>query len=353
MRKLFMAALISGILFFMPAAEAEIETYIGVGNATMNETENQEQVINRAKGYALRRASEQAGVYVISQSKLRDLELVDDEVISITGGLMKITDEKVEKSLLGGEVLQVTVTVTVQIDSEALQREIDRRLEKQRPKTPIDRPKPIEQPKPKPVEQPKPKPVEQPKPPIEQPKPKPPAPTVEPPKPPAPTVEPPAPPVEEPAPTIEPIKPPTPIEPVTPPVPVNEPSQPWLSDEQIMTSDLLELINAEREKAGKTPLKRNSVLVKGAKVRAEELTQKWSDKRPNGQGWWTVLPVSFQQKSSWEYIHNGYDTPQKIVDWYMAQADNKILSANYTTIGIGYFYKADSAKKHYWVVILS
>ena len=242
---------------------------------------------------------------------------------------MKITDEKVEKSLLGGEVLQVTVTVTVQIDSEALQREIDRRLEKQRPKTPIDRPKPIEQPKPKPVEQPKPKPVEQPKPPIEQPKPKPPAPT------------------------IEPIKPPTPIKPVTPPVPVNEPSQPWLSDEQIMTSDLLELINAEREKVGKTPLKRNSVLVKGAKVRAEELTQKWSDKRPNGQGWWTVLPVSFQQKSSWEYIHNGYDTPQKIVDWYMAQTDNKILSTNYTTIGIGYVYKADSDKKHYWVVILS
>ncbi|MBR3745954.1 MAG: hypothetical protein IKP64_11115 [Selenomonadaceae bacterium] len=331
MRKLLMAALISGILFFMPAAEAEIETYIGVGNATMNETENQEQVINRAKGYALRNASEQAGVYVVSQSKMRDLELVEDEVVSITGGLMKITDTKVEKSLLGGDVLQVRVTVTVQIDSEALQREIDRRIENKRPKTPIDRPKPIEQPKPKPVEQPKP-PVEQP-------------------KPPAPTVEPPAPTVEPPAPTVEPIEPTTPIEPITPPV--NEPSGTWLTDEQILTSDLLELINAEREKAGKTPLKRNSVLVKGAKQRAEELTRKWSDKRPNGQGWWTVLPVSFQQKASWEYIHSGYDTPQKIVDWYMSQSDNRILSSNYTAIGIGYFYKADSDKKHYWVVILS
>ena len=346
MRKLFMAALISGILFFMPAAEAEIETYIGMGNATMNETENQEQVINRAKGYALRRASEQAGVYVISQSKLRDLELVDDEVISITGGLMKITDEKVEKSLLGGEVLQVTVTVTVQIDSEALQREIDRRLEKQRPKTPIDRPKPIEQPKPKPVEQPKP--------PIEQPKPKPPAPTVEPPKPPAPTVEPPKPPVptvEPPEPTIEPIEPQNPIEPVTPPV--IEPSGTWLTDEQIMTSDLLEAINAEREKAGIKPLKRNSVLAKGAKTRAEELTRQWSHERPNGQKWVTVLPVSFQQKAQWEYIHRGHATPQEIIDWYMSQTDNKILNPNYQDVGIGYFYKADSNEKHYWVVIFS
>lgn len=323
MRTLFITALISGILLFMPAAKAEIETYIGVGNATMNETENQEQVINRAKGYALRNASEQAGIYIVSQSKMRDLELVEDEVVSITGGLMKITDTKIEKSLLGGDVLQVRVTVTVQIDSEALQREIDRRLENQRPKTPIDRPKPIEQPKP-PVEQ-------QPKPPIEQQQPKPPGPTLEPPEP------------------I--IEPPNPIEPVTPPV--IEPSGTWLTDEQILTSDFLELINAEREKIGKTPLKRNSVLVKGAKVRAKELTQKWSNKRPNGQDWWTVLPVSFQQKASWEYIHSGYDTPQKIIDWYMSQSDNKILSANYTTIGIGYFYKEDSDKKHYWVVILS
>lgn len=333
MRKLLMATLILGILFFMPAAEAEIETYIGVGNATMNETENQEQVISRAKGYALRNASEQAGIYVVSQSKLRDLELVEDEVTSITGGLMKITDTKVEKSLLGGEVLQVRVTVTVQIDSEALQREIERRLENQRPKTPIDRPKPIGQPKPPVEHQPKPPVEQQPKPPVEQ-QPKPPVPTVEPPEP-----------------TIEPIEPQNPIEPVTPSV--IEPSGTWLTDEQIMTSDLLEAINAEREKAGIKPLKRNSVLAKGAKTRAEELTRQWSHERPNGQKWVTVLPVSFQQKAQWEYIHSGHATPQEIIDWYMSQTDNKILNPNYQDVGIGYFYKADSNEKHYWVVIFS
>lgn len=318
MKKLLTIALVSAICVFMSVAEAAVETYIGVGNATMNETETQEQVFNRAKGYALRRAAEQAGVYVVSQSKLRDLELVEDEIVSITGGLMKITDTKVEKALLGGEVLQVTVTLTVQIDSDELQREIDRRLENQRPKTPIDRPKPLEQPKP---------PVEHSQPPIRQPKP--PVPTIDQP------IEQPT--IEPPAPTVEPI----------------EPSAIWLSDEQIMTSDLLELINAEREKIGKKPFTRNSVLVKGAKLRAEELTRKWSNERPNGQSWWTVLPLPFQQKSSWEYIHSGYDNPQKIVDWYMSQSDNKILSSDYSSIGIAYFYKGDSDKKHYWVVILS
>ena len=347
MKKLLLTALVTGILFLMPAAEAAIETYVGKGSATMSEDESQDKATDRAKIKALRHAQEQAGVFIRSQSRMRDLELVEDDVETISGSVVKIIDTDVKKSL-NGDVIQIFVTVTVQIDTDDLQRTIDKLLDKRKPKDkpPIDRPKPLDPPKPKPVEQPKPKPIEQPKPPVEQPKPEPPKPVEQPkPEPPAPTVEPPA---EK----IEPIEPSTPVEPVTP-TPEIKPSGTWLTDEQILTSDLLDLINAEREKAGKKPLTRNSVLVKGAKVRVEELTRKWSDKRPNGQGWWTVLPPAFQQKSSWEYIHNGYDNPQKIVEWYMSQSDNRILSANYTTIGIGYFYKEDSDKKHYWVVILS
>ena len=351
MKKLFVTTLIAGSLFFMPAAEAAIEVYIGEGQATMSEDESQDKATDRAKLKALRHAQEQAGVYIKSQSRMRDLELVEDEVETITGGIMKIQNTDIRKSLSDNGVIQVFVTVTVQIDTDALQREIDRLIDKRKakdePKTPIDRPKPLDRPEPvahpkPPVEEPKPKPpVEQPKPPVEQPKP---------------PVEQPKPPVEQPTPIeppkpVEPIKPPTPIEPVTPPS--TEPSKPWLSDEQIKTGDLMELINNERAKVGKKPLTRNSVLVKGARVRVEELTQKWSDKRPDGSGWWTVLPPSFQQKSTWEYIHSGYNNPQEIIDWYLQQNDSKILSTNYTTIGIAYFYKPDSAEKYYWVVILS
>lgn len=325
MRKLLMAALILGILFFMPAAEAEIETYIGEGSATMSENETQDAAFDRAKDKALRHAQEQAGLYIVSQSHMRDLELVQDDVKTISAAFVKVLKTDHKKTMSDDGVIQFFVTVTVQIDSEALQREIDRRLEIQRqPKTPIDRPQPIDPPKP-PVEK-------EPKPPVEQqPKPEPPGPTVEPPEPP-----------------IEKIEPTLPVEIVNPPV-----IESSLTDEQTMTSNLFNLINAEREKAGRKPLKRDSVLTKGAKERAEELTRKWSHERPNGQGWATVLPRSFQQKAQWEYIHNGYDKPQEIVKWYMSQSENKILNPNYQNVGIGYFYKADSNEKHYWVVIFS
>ena len=393
MKRLFMATLIAGSLFFMPAAEAAIEIYIGEGSATMSEAETQDAAIDRAKLKALRNAQEQAGVYIKNQSRMRDLELVEDEVEMISGGIVKISKTDIRKSLSDDGVIQVFVTVTVQIDTDALQREIERLLNKRKPKEepkpPVDRPKPLDEPKPKPVEKPKPKPEEKPKPvepvepvdkpeekPVAQPKPEPvtkpkpdpvikpkpePAPPVEKPKPePKPEpVEKPKPPVEEqkpkpiepPAP-IKPIEPPTPVEPVTPPPTEPKPNL-WNTDQKDLGTELMEMINAERAKVGKKALTRNSVLAKGAKVRAEELTKKWSDKRPNGTGWWTVLPPSFQQKSSWEYVHSGYDTPQKVIDWYLEQSGSKILSGDYTTIGVGYIYKEDSEEKHYWVVILS
>ncbi|MBR2518655.1 MAG: hypothetical protein IKE46_02535 [Selenomonadaceae bacterium] len=150
MKKFLAALLIVGSLFFVPTAEAAIETFVGEGNATMNKTETQGQLINRAKGYAIRNAGEQVGVYVISQSKLRNLELVEDNVISITGRIMKITDTRVEKTLLK-DVLQVRVKITVKLDTDELQRELDK-FDKNRPK-----PAPVEQPKPTmPIERPKP-----------------------------------------------------------------------------------------------------------------------------------------------------------------------------------------------------
>ena len=242
------------------------------------------------------------------------------------------------------------MTLVVEIDTDELQREIERL----RPKTPIDRPKPLEPPTPEPQPEPvkEPEPVAQPKPPVEQPKPEP----VVQPKPPVEQPQPKPEPVKEPEPPkpVEPIKPPVPVEPIKPPTPV-EPVTPTTSvftDEQSMVSGLMDAINAERAKVGKQPLTRDINLVKGAKVRVEELTKVWSHKRPNGSNWWTALIPSYQNKSMWEYIHSGYESPQKVIDWYAQQADNKTLSGDYKTIGIAYLYKEDSSDKYYWVIIL-
>ena len=124
MKKFLTALLIVANLFFMSAAQAETETYTGEGKATMSEAETLEKIIERAKTYALRNAQEKAGVYIRARSELRDFELVEDDVITLTSGVLKITDTQVEKTLVN-DAIQVFVTVTVIIDSDELQRNID------------------------------------------------------------------------------------------------------------------------------------------------------------------------------------------------------------------------------------
>lgn len=346
MNKLLMAALIAGSLIFMPAAEAAVETYTGEESTIMGDDETPENAMERARLKAIRNALEKAGVYITSQSVMKDFELLRDEVKTRTGAFIKVLNSKHRRAMNDDGAIQIFMTVVIEVETDT--------IEKPQPHTPIDRPKPLEPPTPEPQPEPvkEPEPVAQPKPPVEQPKPEPvvqPKPPVEQPKPkPEPVKEP------EPPKPVEPIKPPVPVEPIKPPTPV-EPVTPTTSvftDEQSMVSGLMDAINAERAKVGKQPLTRDINLVKGAKVRVEELTRTWSHKRPNGSNWWTALIPSYQNKSMWEYIHSGYESPQEVIAWYAQQADNKTLSGDYKTIGIAYLYKADSVDKYYWVIIL-
>lgn len=321
MNKFLMASLIAGVLLFMPAAEAEIKTYTGEATATAGDSEPQDKVIERAKNNAIRDAREKAGVYIKSESRSVNFELADDEVVTISSGIVRLVDKHIEKSLINNDILQVRYMVTVEIDTDELQREIERIRDTHtigRP--PIDRPQPILKDDDTKGKDHKDEELK---------------------------VEPPPPP-----------PPPTPDNNLketneSPGIKIESLDRDNPLDEAAATQELFNLINAERAKAGKPALTKDFNLAKGAKGRAKELTQKWSNKRPDGSGWWMILPPAYQQKSMWEYIHSDYDTPQKIIDWYSSQADSKILSGNYKTIGIGYFYKADSDDKHYWVVILA
>ena len=124
MKKFLTVLLIFGNLFFASTVNAETETYTGKGKATMGESETQEQIIERAKTYALRNAREKAGVYIKTKSRLKDFELVEDDIITLASGVLKITDTQIEKTLVN-DTIQVFVTVTVIIDMDNLQKEID------------------------------------------------------------------------------------------------------------------------------------------------------------------------------------------------------------------------------------
>lgn len=162
MKKFLTALLIVGSLFFVSTAQAAIQTYTGTDDYTVGERETQEDAQNNSKLRALRNAQEQAGLYIRSRSRSKDLELVDDEIVTLTEGIVKIVGApQYRKEILSdGKSILIHTTVTVQIDTD----DVDRRLEeiarqhKPAPTTPIDRPKPIETPAP-PVEE-KPAPVD-------------------------------------------------------------------------------------------------------------------------------------------------------------------------------------------------
>ncbi len=169
MKKFLFALIVS--LLVTATSHAEIQTFTGTDEYTVGETETQADAKERSRLRALRNAQEQAGVLIKSRSRMKDLELVDDEVVTIAAAVLKVVgapDYKV-RVLDDGKSTLIQTTVTVQIDTD----DVDRRLKeieaRENPKPPVDRPKPIEQPAPQPVEKPKPEKVEPPTEKIEQP----------------------------------------------------------------------------------------------------------------------------------------------------------------------------------------
>lgn len=128
MKKIFETVFIAFmLLFFMPNVEAAIETYIGTDDYTVGEHETQDEAQNHSKARALRNAQEQAGVYIRSQSRIHNLQLVDDEILTLTEGIIKIVGApQYRKEILNdGKTVLIHTTITIQIDTN----DLDRRLE--------------------------------------------------------------------------------------------------------------------------------------------------------------------------------------------------------------------------------
>ena len=116
--------IVVGSLFFSSTTEAAIEKYIGTGTATITESETQDQVTARATTDALRNARDQVEVYVKNFAQRNAIELGNEDISTIALGLLKLVDKKVEKSVVD-DVPQIRVTLTVEIDSDELRRELE------------------------------------------------------------------------------------------------------------------------------------------------------------------------------------------------------------------------------------
>lgn len=114
-------------------------------------------------------------------------------------------------------------------------------------------------------------------------------------------------------------------------------------------SRVVELVNAERAKAGLSPLSIHTQTVSAAQTRAKEIETSFSHTRPNGSSFSTALTaagVSF--RASGENIAYGQKSPEQVMESWMNSSGHRanILNANFTSIGVGHYQSA--AGVDYW-----
>lgn len=114
-------------------------------------------------------------------------------------------------------------------------------------------------------------------------------------------------------------------------------------------------VNDCRVKEGLPELALTPALVECSTIRAQELPVNFDHYRPDGSTCFTVLksagvPYTFVA----ENIASGRSDPSATVQQLMASEKHKanILGKNYTHIGVGYAYAADSTYGHYWDMFL-
>lgn len=121
------------------------------------------------------------------------------------------------------------------------------------------------------------------------------------------------------------------------------------SEEHAFIQQLVDLVNAERAKAGLSPLTINTKVQAAAMVRAKECEQRFSHTRPNGTSFATALKeqkVSY--RSAGENIAWGQHSPEEVMKAWMNSSGHRanIMNPNFTTIGVGYYENARGTD--YW-----
>ena len=117
---------------------------------------------------------------------------------------------------------------------------------------------------------------------------------------------------------------------------------------------IVDMVNAERTKAGLAPLILDIQLNDAAQVRAEEQYTLFSHTRPNGSAYRTVFDeFGISYRGCGENVAYGFRNPKAVMDGWMNSEGHKanILKENYTHIGIGYYVGPNGY--NYWSQLFS
>ncbi len=113
-------------------------------------------------------------------------------------------------------------------------------------------------------------------------------------------------------------------------------------------SQVFELVNKERQAAGKSALEWSDSVGACADARAKELPSKYSHTRPDGTSCFSIFDeygVSYM--GAGENIAQGYRTPEAVMNGWMNSSGHKanILNDRFGTIGVGFYYDG----QYHWV----
>ena len=131
---------------------------------------------------------------------------------------------------------------------------------------------------------------------------------------------------------------------------INVPDENTLS----YAEQIVNLVNAERAKAGLPALTMDANITAAANVRAKEIKQSFSHTRPNGSSFSSALKeqgVSF--RGSGENIAWGQKSPEQVMNGWMNSDGHRanILNKNFKNIGVGY-YQDENGVNH-WVQLFT
>ena len=117
MKKFLIAAL--SILLATSPADAKVETYEGIDEYyVLGAVENINVARERAREKALRAAQEKAGVYIHTFSKMANTKLIEDEIVTVASGVLRVINTAYEiVQLTDTDGYLIRATVKADIDS--------------------------------------------------------------------------------------------------------------------------------------------------------------------------------------------------------------------------------------------
>lgn len=137
---------------------------------------------------------------------------------------------------------------------------------------------------------------------------------------------------------------PAPDQPVDP-----APDQPEDGAMDAYAKRVVELVNAERARAGLSLLSVHTAAAGAAQTRAKEIETVFSHTRPDGSAFSSVLALAgINFRGAGENIAYGQQTPEQVMETWMNSAGHRanILNSSFTSIGVGHY--KNSAGVNYW-----